>query len=55
MYEGNIALFKEGQAEPENVLDYPVSQLPAEDRKLLEAGIHVDSLHEARAVLEDYH
>ena len=54
VYEGNIAVFKNDEKRPINILDIPVEYFPLEDQKLLKAGIRVKSLGEAMQLLEDY-
>lgn len=54
VHEGKIAVFKNDEKEPMTVLDVEVTYFPLEDQKLLEEGITVGSLSEARQLLEDY-
>ena len=54
VYDGNIAVFRNDEKRPFNVLDIPAEYFPKEDQELLEAGIRVESLAEAMRLLEDY-
>ena len=54
IHQGKIALWRDNQKEPMKVLPVQVSMLPEEDQKLLQKGIHVDSLGQLYRLLEDY-
>ena len=54
IHRGNIALWKNGQAEPAHVFPYRADTLPPEIRSALAAGISVDSLEELEALAENY-
>lgn len=54
VYNGYVAVFAGEASEPFRVLETPLSALPEGDRKLLEAGISVDSDAELQRLLEDY-
>ena len=53
-YDGKLAIYKNGDASPFEVLDVYIFTLPEHDRKLLNAGIGVDSTDELRSIIEDY-
>lgn len=54
-YNGKIAVFVDGDAEPIHTLDSPyVRDLPEYDQKLLENGIIANSNTELLQILEDY-
>ncbi len=54
VHEGKVALWKDNQKAPLKVFPYNVSMFPESDQKRLEKGIHVDSLSELYALIEDY-
>ena len=54
IYEGKIALWKDGQEKPVKVLPYQASMLPEADQEKLEKGIRVESLRELHKMIEDY-
>ena len=54
VYEGKIALWKDGQTKPMKVLPYQASMLPEADQKALKEGIRFDSLKELYKMMEDY-
>lgn len=54
VYEGKIAVFKNDETKPMQTLDLPLSMLPEEDRRILEAGIHADGIGALKRILEDY-
>ena len=53
-YNGKIAVFEKGVANPYRMTDMPVSFLPDYDKNLLLGGIELDSQDEVNRVLEDY-
>ena len=53
-HKGFIALWRDGAGEPAIVFPYSVASLPAEDQKLLEKGICLESEAELIRLLEDY-
>lgn len=54
IHNGNVALWKDNDPKPLRVFSYPASSLPEADRRLLEKGIHIDSLGELTRLIEDY-
>lgn len=54
IYKGRVGAFRPGEAEPVLTADTQVYLLPREDLELLRRGIWVDSLNEARRIMEDY-
>jgi hypothetical protein len=54
IYEGKVALWKDHNPKPIKVFPYQASQLPEQDQKLLEEGVHVDSLGQLRKLIQDY-
>ena len=53
-WEGYIAVFIEGESEPQIVLEQQVRFLPDIDRMHLQKGISVSSRAELTALIEDY-
>ena len=53
-YQGNIAIFKKGNPSPVKIVDVQLSDLPKQDKELLEKGIEVNSKEELLNILEDY-
>lgn len=53
-YKGNIAVFESGSDMPFKTTSVSVSELPPEDRKLLEEGIVVSSEKDLSTIMEDY-
>ena len=53
-FNGKIAVFEKGVANPYRMTDMPVSFLPDYDKNLLVGGIELDSQDEVNRVLEDY-
>ena len=51
---GMVALWQDGKPEPIRVFPYSVSNLPSDDQKALEAGIHLNSKLELIRLIEDY-
>lgn len=51
---GWIALWKDGNPEPERVFSYKAEILPPEDQKALAKGIHLDEDSALIKLLEDY-
>ena len=51
---GGIGIFRAGESAPLRRLSLDLVSLPADDRRLLEAGIPAESLARAREILEDY-
>ena len=54
IYKGRVGAFRVGEAEPVLTADTEVYLLPQEDLELLRRGLWVQTLNEARALLEDY-
>ena len=52
-FNGNIAVFEEGAAEPFKITDVPINTLPYNDQNNLEKGIIVSSKEELNSLLED--
>ena len=52
-YDGNIALYKDGQEEPVAVYSIPVEGISEADRALLHEGIRLQGLSEVSRLLED--
>lgn len=53
-YNGNIAVFEEGQEKPFQKTEIAVKNLPEADRTELKNGIEVKTNEELQALLEDY-
>ena len=53
-FNGKIAVFEKGFANPYRMTDMPVSFLPEYDKNLLISGIELGSQDEVSRVLEDY-
>lgn len=53
-YMGSIGIYPNGSEDPSRVVHISVSELPDEDRYLLECGILVRSNSELRELIEDY-
>lgn len=53
-YKGNIAVFESGSDMPFKTTSVSVSELPPEDRKLLEKGIIVSGEKDLNIIMEDY-
>lgn len=53
-YKGNIAVFESGSDMPLKTTSVSVSELPPEDRKLLEKGIMVSGEKDLSIIMEDY-
>ncbi len=53
-YKGNIAVFESGSDMPLKTTGVSVSELPPEDRKLLEKGIMVSGEKDLNIIMEDY-
>ena len=51
---GWIALWEDGNPEPERVFPYRAESLPPEDQKALAKGIHLDEDSALIKLLEDY-
>ncbi len=52
-YEGNIALFKEGEEEPIAVYSAPMEDINPADQKLLREGIRISGMTEVARLIED--
>jgi len=52
-YNGSIALFKEGEAEPLAVYSTPMSEINSADAALLKSGIRLRGMSEVSRLLED--
>ncbi len=53
-YDGKIAVYKNGDPTPFEVLDVYLFTLPEQDRSLLDRGIGVNSTDELVSLIEDY-
>ena len=51
---GYIALWKDGDPEPEEIFPYRAEMLPEADRKALEQGIPIASSKDLQELLQDY-
>lgn len=54
IHNGKIALWDGNDPEPVKVFPYSASMLPEEARKLLEAGIPIESMEQLRQLAETY-
>jgi hypothetical protein len=54
IHNGKIALWNGDDPNPIRVFPYSVSKLPEEARKMLEAGIPVESMEQLRQLAETY-
>ena len=54
VWAGKIGVFENGESAPVLTSEVDTSLLPPEDLSILQKGIRVTSLSEARAILEDY-
>lgn len=54
VHEGKVALWKDNKKEPIRVFPYSASLFPEEDRKVLEKGIHFNTLSELKRFAKDY-
>lgn len=54
IHNGYIALWYGDDPEPARVFPYKASLLPEQDRRLLEAGIPIESESRLHSLLEDY-
>lgn len=54
VWEGKICVFENGESAPLLTAEVSTALLPPEDLSILQNGIRVTSLSEARAILEDY-
>lgn len=53
IYDGRIALWKDGDAHPWKVFPYPVSVLPTQTQQELRSGMRVDSMEDLDQLLEN--
>lgn len=53
-YNGQVAIFKEGESDPFEILDINISSLPESDQKALETGISIKDSDKLRKLIEDY-
>ena len=54
LWQGHVAVFHQGAATPETVLEMPADALPETDRAALARGIPVNTPEALAALLEDY-
>ncbi len=54
VYEGKVAIWKDGEPHPSQVFPYSVSNLPDSDRKTLEKGIYFHSKAQIFKFITDY-
>lgn len=53
IYDGRIALWKDGDSHPWKVFPYPVSALPMQTQQELLKGMRVDSMEDLDRLLEN--
>lgn len=53
-YNNQVAIFKEGEETPFEILDININSLPETDQKALEAGISIKDADKLRKLIEDY-
>lgn len=53
-YNDQVAIFKEGEDKPFEILDINIGSLPDTDQKALEAGISIQDSEKLRKLIEDY-
>lgn len=53
-YQGQLAVFEQGQETPFRIIDMDIALLPPYDQALLQSGIDVADEQELRRLLEDY-
>ena len=53
-WNGYVALFDQGAAEPKQIFPCPVEALPEADQQALENGIIVRNQRDLQQILEDY-
>ena len=51
---GYLALWKNGNPQPEQLFPFQIAVLPPQDQEALEAGIPVSSQQELSGLMEDY-
>ena len=54
VYEGHIALWKDGSAEPAEVFPFRVEMLPPADQNKLCDGIRIKNPEQLAGLIEDY-
>ena len=54
VYDGRIALWKDGEVRPWKVFPYPVVSLPEEARQQLKKGIPIESEEDLNRLLENF-
>ena len=54
VYEGNVAVFAYGSAEPAEILDTKIASLPPTEAERLMRGIPADSAEALQRLIEDY-
>ena len=54
IHEGRVALWRDGEARPEQIYDIRADTLPPADRLALSRGIRLESREEVWSVLENY-
>lgn len=52
-YNGRLALWKDGTAEPCKVFPCPIAALPADTQQQLQRGIRIDSMEDLDRLLEN--
>ncbi len=53
-YQGQLAIFEQGQETPLRIIDMDIALLPLYDQALLQSGIDAADEQELRRLLEDY-
>ena len=53
-YNDQVAVFKEGDKTPFEILDINIDSLPETDQKALETGISIKDVDKLRKLIEDY-
>ena len=53
-HNGYLALWSGNTIEPDRIYPYRISNLPPEDQKALQKGIHAENIVELTHLLEDY-
>lgn len=51
---GNLALWKDGNVQPEKVFPYHISLFPQSDQNLIKKGIPIHSKEELSQLLDDF-
>lgn len=54
VHDGNIALWRDGDAKPIKVFPYDVSLLPKQEQERLRQGIRIESMEDLNRLIEAY-